>query len=142
MLVREIMTEDVKTVNVGTTVQEAIEMMGEFNIGVLPVCDHGQLAGILTDRDVVVRCFLERKSPTDTRVEDVMTAEAITIRPDYTVEAAAQRLGYHGFRRLPVVEENGRLVGMLAADDIARQSADSVVAMMARRIASQVRAAV
>ena len=141
MLVREIMTEDVKTVNVGTTVQEAIEMMGEFNIGVLPVCDHDQLAGILTDRDVVVRCFLERKSPTDTKVEDVMTAEAITIRPDYTVEAAAQRLGYHGFRRLPVVED-GRLVGMLTADDIARQSADSVVAMMARRIASQVRAVV
>ena len=141
MQVHEMMTQAVKSIGTEATVQEAADVMGSFNIGALPVCQDNHLVGMVTDRDILLRCVRLGRVPSSMSVVEVMTRDAIAIEPDRPIEEAAQKLGEHGFRRLPVVE-NGRLVGILSADDIARTSSDRIIADMARQIASQVHATV
>jgi CBS domain-containing protein len=141
MQVHEMMTQGVKSIGPNNTAQEAAEMMATFNVGALPVCEGNQLVGMVTDRDILVRCISSHRAPAATKVADVMSREPIWIRPAETAEEAVRKLGAHGFRRLPVME-NGHLVGMLSSDDIARRGADPTVAEMARQIAAHVHAAV
>jgi CBS domain-containing protein len=141
MEVHEIMTQAVKTVDVNASVAEAADLMGTYNIGALPVCDDNRLVGMITDRDILLRCVRVGKPPTAMKAVEVMTRDPVLVAPDEPIEEAARKMGANGFRRLPVVE-NGNLVGILSADDIARRSTDALVASMARQIASHAVAAV
>jgi CBS domain-containing protein len=94
-------------------------MMKDEDVGSLPVVDEaGQLVGILTDRDIVVRAVAEQVDPQSVHVSDVASRDPVTVNPDDDLEAALSLMGRSQVRRLPVVED-GRLVGMLAQADVA-----------------------
>ena len=118
---RDIMSDSVITIKESQTVQEAAELMSQYNIGSIPVVNNsGQLAGIITDRDITLRTTAQGENPR-TPVSEVMTAQTIVQgTPDMDVHQAADLMAQQQIRRLPVVE-NGHVVGMVALGDIAVQ---------------------
>lgn len=121
MQIRDVMSTNVVSVTTEDSVEVAARLLSRRNIGVLPVTGAcGQLKGILTDRDIVLRCVAASFDPALTRVRQVMTANPVTLRPDDDVESAGALMGQRQIRRLPVTE-NGRLVGMVSLGDLAVQ---------------------
>lgn len=123
MKISEIMTTEIETAEMDTTIEEIASMMRDANVGAIPVVDEEELAGIITDRDIVTRCIAEGMDPAETTVEDVLTESIHTVSPDDDVRQAQRIMSEHQIRRLPVVED-GRLVGMLSIGDIAVKHGD------------------
>ena len=118
MLVKEIMTANVKTVRAEDTVKKLAEDMVKNKIGSLVVISgSGGVVGIATERDIIEDVVLLGKSPEEIKVQDVMTKDLITINPDNTLEEAADLMVNHGIKKLPVIE-GGRLVGIVTATDL------------------------
>lgn len=117
--VRNIMTQDVATVNESQSIQEAAEIMSSKNIGSLPVVnDAGYMVGMITDRDITLRSTAQGEDA-QTPVSEVMTAQQIVqAEPGMDVQQAAELMAQQQIRRLPVVE-NGQIVGMVALGDLA-----------------------
>ena len=135
MQIHEIMSEPAYTVKATATVQFAAEMMATHNVGALPVTEDGKLVGILTDRDVVLRCMAQGFSPTATEVGRIMTADPIALPPDADVHDAARIFTDTRVRRLPIVDE-GHPIGMVTVDDVARLwTNDAATLVMVRRVA-------
>ena len=119
MKVSDVMTTEVETVQMDSTLEEVASIMKIENVGALPVVDEDEdLVGIITDRDIIVRCIAEGKNPADTNVEEVLSHELETIEPDADIDEAARLMADKQIRRLPVCEE-GELVGMLSIGDLA-----------------------
>ena len=119
MKLREVMTNPVIRIHPDETVSVAARTLQHYNIGILPVCGmDGKVCGLVTDRDLVVRCLAAGKSPATTTVRDVMTAQIVTACPDMDAATAASLMGSRQIRRLPVVE-NGKLCGMVSIGDLA-----------------------
>jgi CBS domain-containing protein len=125
MKVREIMTTDVATATPETTLEDIATMMRDEDTGAIPVLDDDELVGIITDRDIVIRCIAEGKDPVETTVEDVLSDGLETIEPDSGIDEAREIMSRRQIRRLPVVED-GELVGMLSIGDIAVKSDSDV----------------
>lgn len=120
MKVSDIMSDRVVTVNQDEPVITAARLFKRYNLGVLPVCDDGgRLRGMLTDRDVVLRCTASGLDPKNVMIRDIMTRGVITTSPECDVNAAAKQMSGDQVRRLPVVSD-GRLVGILSLCDMAR----------------------
>jgi CBS domain-containing protein len=117
------MTKSVQTAKPSSTLQEIGVMMREGDMGAIPVVDEGKLVGIVTDRDIVIRGVAEGKT-TDVRVGDVMTTELFTVTPDEFVFEAIRLMGDKQVRRLPVVNADGSLAGIIAMADVALQTED------------------
>lgn len=121
MKLREIMTNTVVRIHPDESVAVAARTLQRYNIGALPVCgSDGRICGLVTDRDIVIRCLAAGRQPASTPVRDVMTAQVVSARPDMDTAAAAQLMGRQQIRRLPVVE-NGRLCGMVSLGDLANR---------------------
>lgn len=120
MQVREIMTTRIVSVEPASTVKDAASLMNRHNIGAVPVMDSDTVRGILTDRDIVLRCVAENKDPGNLKVSDICSHGAVSVKPDETIANAMHLMASEQVRRLPVVE-NGKLVGMLSFADIARE---------------------
>ena len=119
MKVSDVMTTEVETVQMNSTLEEAASIMKVENVGAIPVVDEDDdLVGIITDRDIVVRCVAEGKDPADTSVEEVLSHELETIEPDVDIDEAARLMADKQIRRLPVCEE-GELIGMISIGDLA-----------------------
>ncbi|WP_048601850.1 CBS domain-containing protein [Rubeoparvulum massiliense] len=114
---RDIMTKDIQYVTPQDNVYEAAVLMKDYNIGSVPIMDSDRLIGVLTDRDIAVRCTASKK-PGSTQVTDVMSRNVITGHPDMSVDEASKLMASYQIRRLPVVEQ-GRLVGYVALGDLA-----------------------
>ncbi len=123
MEVRRIMTADPVSVELDTTLEEIAALMKEQDIGAVPVVEEGELCGIVTDRDIVVRCIAAGQDPTECTAEDVMSTEIQSLGPDSSVDEVARLMGDLQIRRLPIVEKN-RLVGMVSLGDLAVKSKD------------------
>ena len=120
MLVKELMTGAPVSLETDEPVAAAARLMRERNIGAMPVCDpDGRLVGMLTDRDIVIRCIASDRNAAETRVADIMTTGAVVAETKEPLEDALQRMEHEQIRRLPVTE-NGRLVGMISLADVAR----------------------
>ena len=117
--VEEIMTRDPRTVEIGDSLVDAARAMREGDIGNVIVTDGGQVAGIVTDRDIVVRAIAEGREPGSTTAGDVCSSDPRTLEPGESVEAAAQVMGENRIRRLPVVRD-GALVGVVSLGDLAQ----------------------
>ncbi|WP_409298402.1 CBS domain-containing protein [Peribacillus sp. SCS-26] len=115
--VREYMTSDVTFCTTLDNVYEAALKMKENDVGIIPVLENDKLAGVLTDRDLVVR-GIAGKHPGSTKITDIMTQEIYTAAPDMSVDEALELMASRQVKRLPVVED-GRLAGMIALKDIA-----------------------
>ena len=126
MKLREVMTNPVIRIHPDESVAVAARTLTRYNIGILPVCGgDGRICGLVTDRDLVTRCMAAGRSPVNTPVRDVMTAQVISARPDMDTAAAAGLMGREQIRRLPVVE-NGKLCGMVSLGDLAVQEETSL----------------
>ena len=119
MLVSEAMTRDVRVANPDHTIQAAAKIMAEIDSGVLPVAENDQLVGMITDRDIAVRAVAKGKGP-DTRVREVMSPDVKYCFEDEPVSRVAQNMGDIQLRRLPVVNREKRLVGILSLGDLAQ----------------------
>ena len=121
MRVKDCMTKQVVSVGAGEPVSVAARLMARYNLGALPVRGaDGQLEGMLTDRDIVLRCIAAERSPKAVRVREVMTRSVAAAAPDTDATAAAGIMAARQVRRLPVTEE-GRLVGMVSLADLSRR---------------------
>lgn len=118
MKIREAMTRDVRMVRPDQTIREAAHLMAELDIGALPVEDSDRLVGMITDRDIAVRAVAEGHGA-DTMVRDVMSGEVKYCFDDQSVEEVTRNMGEQRLRRLPVVDRNKRLVGILSLGDLA-----------------------
>lgn len=120
MRVRDVMARNPVAVETAEPVAAAARLMRERNIGSIPVQDaRGRLAGMLTDRDIVLRCVAAGRDAASLRVEEIMSTGAVTASPGEDVTAALSRMKSEQVRRLPVVEGE-TLVGMLSLADVAR----------------------
>lgn len=140
MHISDIMTDRVIVVGVEEPVVAAARLLKQHNLGALPVCDdQGRLRGILTDRDIVLRCVATEADPSITRVVDVMSRGVVTTRPDEDIERVVYLMSKDQVRRLPVME-NGHLVGMVTLCDMARScNCDSEVAEALTEISANLR---
>ena len=131
MIVREAMTNEVCTVNPEQPIREAARLMAEKDIGALPVDENDRLVGMITDRDIAVRAVATGKSP-DTKVRDVMSKEVLYCFDDEDLDHVSSNMGQVKVRRLPVVNRDKRLVGIVSFGDLARnedqKSAGSTIA--------------
>lgn len=118
MKIQEMMTRDVRIANPEHTLREAARIMAEIDAGALPVGENDRLVGMLTDRDIVVRAVAEGKGP-DTRVRDVMSSDICYCFADQELEEVAANMADVKVRRLPVVNREKRLVGIVSLGDIA-----------------------
>ncbi len=118
MEIRDIMTRSVVSIDPAESVEVAARTMTQYNIGALPVCANGKLCGMLTDRDIVIRCLAANRQPGDTLVKQIMTQQVTSVRPDMETGVAAHLMGRLQIRRLPVVED-GKLCGMVSLGDMA-----------------------
>ena len=123
MRCREIMTSTVRTVTPETALVEVAALMKEGDVGSMPVIDAGKLVGIVTDRDIVVRAIAEGKGP-ETPVANAMTSEIFSVKPDDFAFEAIRLMGDKQVRRIPVVNEDGSLAGIIAIADIALEMED------------------
>ncbi len=127
MKIQEIMTRDPATVTPGTTVRDAAKLMQREDTGILPVVESEgtkRLVGVVTDRDIAIRVVAEGRDG-NTRVSEVMsTGRLATLRPDADVDDAMETMTDEQVRRVPIVDERGSLVGIVAQADIVRQAKD------------------
>ena len=120
---REIMTGNVTTANREMTLLEIAVMMRDGDMGALPIVEDKKLVGIVTDRDIVVRGIAEKKDAS-TQVADVMTAEVYSVKANDFVFEAIRLMGDKQVRRVPVVNDEGELVGIIAMADVALETED------------------
>lgn len=118
--VEDVMTRDVAVVNSQSTMEEAAELMRQRDVGPLPVCDHAQLVGLITDRDILLRSVARGEDPTCDRVAAVMTKELICCHPEDDAAAAARLMRVNHFQQLPVVDHDNHLVGIVSLGDVVR----------------------
>jgi len=119
MFVRECMTNQVELATPSMSVLEAACRMRDGDFGVLPVAEKDRLIGMVTDRDITVRAVAEGKDPEQTMVRDIMSSQVLYCYEDQTVDEVSKNMGDQQVRRLPVLDRNKRLVGILSIGDIA-----------------------
>ena len=118
----DVMTENPVYALPDDTVENVAQLMKKEDIGPVPVIDNEQnksLVGIVTDRDLALKVVAEGRDPQTTKVEEVMTRKLITCRPDDDVESAMKAMAQYQLRRIPVVDNDDRLVGIISQADVA-----------------------
>lgn len=123
--IQKVMTPDPTTVEPSASVVEAARVMKSEDVGPVPICQGDRLLGVVTDRDIVIRVVAEGKDPQSTSVSDIASTELVTVDPQQTLDEALRLMAQHQVRRLPVVEEDGKLVGIVAQADVALQGVDA-----------------
>ena len=127
MKIQEIMTKDPACVTPGTTVRDAAKVMQQEDTGIVPVVESEgtkRLIGVVTDRDLAIRVVAEGRDG-NTRVSEVMSSGRLaTLRPDADVDEAMDRMADEQVRRIPIVDDRGALVGIVAQADVVRKTRD------------------
>jgi CBS domain-containing protein len=124
--IEDIMTRDVRTITPQETVQRAAQMMDELNVGAIPVCDGERLVGMITDRDITVRSVAAGQQPGKTCVEDVMSGDVRTCRAGQSVDEVLGQMGDVQIRRVPVLDDQDHIVGIVSLGDFATRNAARV----------------
>jgi CBS domain-containing protein len=135
--IREVMTSNPRTIEAGTPVAEAAKLMRDEDVGLAPVVEGDRLVGTLTDRDIAIRVVAEGKDPASTPVREVASTEVVTVDPEQDLDEATRLMAQHQVRRIPVVEEDGRLVGVVAQADVARQADERETGEMVGEISQE-----
>ena len=119
--IRELMTVRPRTVQAGASIVEAAKLMRGEDSGIAPIIDGERLVGVVTDRDIAIRVVAEGRDPRETKVDEIASQNLVTIDPQQDLDEALRLMALHQVRRLPVVEEDGKLVGIVAQADVARR---------------------
>jgi CBS domain-containing protein len=123
LVARELMTRNVKTARLDSSLRDVARIMKEEDCGIVPVVDErGRLRGLLTDRDLVIRTLAEGRPPDNLLARDIMTDDVEVVTPDEDIHSIIALMGRKQVRRVPVVERDDRLVGIIAMADIATRA--------------------
>lgn len=122
--VADVMTRGVRSMTPDDTVALAAQVMEELNVGVVPVCEGEKLVGMVTDRDIVVRGVAQQRDLQATRLADVMSSSVRTAHEEDDVDEVLSEMSRSQIRRLPVVDQQERLVGIITLGDIAAKDVD------------------
>jgi CBS domain-containing protein len=120
--IKDAMTSNPCSIDAERSVSYAAKMMRDENVGLAPIVEGDRLVGTLTDRDIATRVVAEGRDPDATKAGDVASRDVITVTPEGDLDDALQLMAKHQVRRLPVVENGGRLVGVVAQADVAEHS--------------------
>src|SRR3989442_1972756 len=123
--IRDVMTSNPCTIDAEKSVAYAAKMMRKEDVGLAPIVEGDKLVGMLTDRDIATRVAAEGRDPDQVKVRDVASKRLVTIDPQQDLDEALRMMAKHQVRRLPVVEEDGRFVGVVAQADIAQEAGDT-----------------
>ena len=124
--IRDLMTSNPRTIDPDQPVAEAAKLMKQEDVGIVPIVDdQNRLVGTITDRDITVRVVAEQKDPQSTTAGEVATQDLVTVDPQQGLDEALRLMAQHQVRRLPVVGEDGKLVGIVAQADVAREGEDA-----------------
>lgn len=126
MKVRDIMTQNVVTVEENASLMKAAELMRQYNIGVLPVMRDDTVSGIITDRDIVTRAVAKGENITALKVCDYMSKSTVFANPEQEIDGAVKTMAAQQIRRVPVMDE-GRLCGIISLGDISKNGFDTEV---------------
>jgi CBS domain-containing protein len=119
MDLRDIMTRNVEVVSAGASLKDAAKKMKDLDVGLIPVCDGDRLKGVLTDRDITIRATADGRDPSKTKVSEVMSTDLAYCLEDQEVEEAVSVMEARQIRRLPIVNQHKRLIGIISLADIA-----------------------
>jgi CBS domain-containing protein len=120
--IKDTMTANPCSIDADKPVSYAAKMMRDEDVGLAPVVEGDRLVGTLTDRDIAVRVVAEGRDAESTTVREVASRDVVTVNPEHGLDEALRLMAEHQVRRLPVVEENGRLVGVVAQADVAEHA--------------------
>jgi CBS domain-containing protein len=123
--VQELMTRNPCSIDADKSVTYAAKMLRDEDVGLAPIVEGDRLVGTVTDRDITIRVVAEGKDPESTKVKDIASINLVTVDPRQDLDEALKLMAKHQVRRLPVTEEGGRLVGLVAQADIARSGNES-----------------
>ena len=132
--VRDLMTDKVCSIDADKPVEYAAKMMKDEDVGLAPIVEGNRLVGTLTDRDIAIRVVAEGRDPKSTTVREVASSDLVTVDPQQDLDEALRLMAQHQVRRLPVVEEDGRLVGIVAQADVARHGDDRETGQVVEQI--------
>lgn len=132
---KDVMTPNPTSCKTTSSVREAVEVMKREDCGVVPVVDEqNKCVGIITDRDICLKVILDRKDPNTTTLQEVMTRNPITSRPDESLDTIIQKMEKYMVRRIPIVDENNYCKGIISEADLALKADDK------KRVADMVEA--
>jgi CBS domain-containing protein len=134
--VRDVMTSNPCSIDADKSVAYAAKMMRDEDVGIAPIVEGDRLVGVLTDRDIVVRVVAEGRDPEQVQARETASGELVTLDPDQDLDEALRLMARHQVRRLPVVEEDGRLVGVVAQADVAKEADEREVGEVVEQISS------
>jgi len=132
--VQELMTRNPCSIDADKSVAYAAKMLRDENVGLAPIVEGDRLVGTVTDRDITIRVVAEGKDPESTKVKDIASINLVTVDPLQDLDEALKLMAKHQVRRLPVTEEGGRLVGLLAQADIAKSVGDKQTGRVVEQI--------
>jgi CBS domain-containing protein len=132
--VREAMTSNPCAIDAQQPVAYAAKMMRDEDVGLAPIVEGDRLIGTVTDRDIVTRVIAEGRDPESTSVREIASTDLVTIDPQQQLDEALSLMARHQVRRLPVVEEDGRLVGVVAQADVAEHAGSVETGRMVEEI--------
>jgi CBS domain-containing protein len=135
--ISEVMTSKVCSIDADKTVAYAAKMMKDENVGFAPIVEGDRLVGTVTDRDIAVKVVADGKDPQTTLVHEIAETNVVTVEPDQDLDDALQLMASHQVRRLPVVEQDRRLVGVVAQADVAQETAPKKVGEMVEEISAE-----
>jgi len=131
--INDVMTHDPRTLTPESTVAEAARLMRDDDVGSLPLVEGSKCIGTVTDRDIVVQVVAESRS-LETPVREIAAKQLVTVDPQQPVDEAMRLMAEHQLRRLPVCDEDGQLVGIVAQADVARVAAPEQTGETVERI--------
>ena len=136
MKIKDVMTSQARFVWPDTTLVAAARLMRDIDVGALPVCENDKLSGIITDRDITLRAIAESMDPVETEVREVMSREVAYVSEDQEIEEATRLMEVRQIRRLPVLDHNHHLVGMVSLGDLASGADNYMTGHMLKEISA------
>lgn len=130
------MTSNPRRLESGSNASEAARLMRDEDVGLIPVVEGERLVGTVTDRDIALRVVAEGKTAESTTVGEIASREIVTIDPQQDLDEALRLMARHQVRRLPVVEGDGTLVGIVAQADVAQHASDEQTGDVVRDIST------
>ncbi|HET6944645.1 MAG TPA: CBS domain-containing protein [Gaiellaceae bacterium] len=134
--IRDLMTSNPRRLEIGSNASEAARLMRDEDVGLIPVVEGERLVGTVTDRDIALRVVAEGKTAESTTVGEIASREIVTIDPQQDLDEALRLMARHQVRRLPVVEGDGTLVGIVAQADVAQHASDEQTGDVVRDIST------
>jgi CBS domain-containing protein len=135
--IREVMTSKICSIDADKPVAYAAKMMKDENVGFAPIVEGKRLVGTVTDRDIAVKAVAEGKDPQTTLVREIAETNIVTVEPEQDLDEALSLMASHQVRRLPVVEQDLTLVGVVAQADVAKEAKPKKVGEMVEDISAQ-----